>query len=136
MGGVGATSLSQVLFLPTSLGEAEQTFIIVCDNCQIKELAISGGLACVPSGGAGAAARVPEAAALALVVAQQAVPTLSQGTVRGCGRWPPGTRTTFGASRSGQTFEAQAKVAYRTIPRSLLLRDRWEPGVKSFIVSP
>lgn len=56
MGGVGATSLSQVLFLPTSLGEAEQTFIIVCDNCQIKELAISGGLACVPSGGAGAAA--------------------------------------------------------------------------------
>nr|KAF6473888.1 DLEC1 cilia and flagella associated protein [Rousettus aegyptiacus] len=38
----GQTTLVEVLFLPTSLGEAEQTFIIVCDNCQIKELAISG----------------------------------------------------------------------------------------------
>ncbi|XP_026943905.1 deleted in lung and esophageal cancer protein 1 isoform X4 [Sagmatias obliquidens] len=32
----------QVLFLPTSLGKAEQTFIIVCDNCQIKELVTTG----------------------------------------------------------------------------------------------
>ncbi|KAI4563992.1 hypothetical protein MJG53_021113, partial [Ovis ammon polii x Ovis aries] len=34
----------QVLFLPTSLGKAEQTFVIVCDNCQIKELVTTGGL--------------------------------------------------------------------------------------------
>lgn len=33
----------QVLFLPTSLGKAEQTFVIVCDNCQIKELVTTGG---------------------------------------------------------------------------------------------
>lgn len=36
-------SSPQVLFLPTSLGKAEETFIIVCDNCQIKELVIVGG---------------------------------------------------------------------------------------------
>lgn len=36
-------SLLQVLFLPTSLGKAEETFIIACDNCQIKELVITGG---------------------------------------------------------------------------------------------
>ncbi|XP_014701250.1 deleted in lung and esophageal cancer protein 1 isoform X1 [Equus asinus] len=32
----------EVLFHPTSLGKAEQTFIIVCDNCQIKELVTVG----------------------------------------------------------------------------------------------
>nr|XP_045758122.1 deleted in lung and esophageal cancer protein 1 [Mirounga angustirostris] len=32
----------EVLFLPTSLEKAEQTFIIVCDNCQIKELVTVG----------------------------------------------------------------------------------------------
>ncbi|XP_066207458.1 deleted in lung and esophageal cancer protein 1 [Saccopteryx leptura] len=32
----------EVLFLPTSFGRAEQTFIITCDNCQIKELVTSG----------------------------------------------------------------------------------------------
>lgn len=48
----GQSSVPQVLFLPTSLGEAEQTFIITCDNCQVKELVTSGGLACVPGAGA------------------------------------------------------------------------------------
>lgn len=133
MGGIRATSLSQVLFLPTTLGEAEQTFIIVCDNCQIKELVISGGLVCVPSGGAGVDARVPEAAPLALVVAELC-PLCVTGHTEGV-RWPLGTRTLFGASRSGPIFESQANVAYRTMPRSLLVRDRWEPGEKSFIVS-
>ncbi|XP_058411073.1 deleted in lung and esophageal cancer protein 1 [Diceros bicornis minor] len=38
----GQAILVEVLFLPTSLGEAEQTFIIVCDNCQIKELVTVG----------------------------------------------------------------------------------------------
>ncbi|XP_045055704.2 deleted in lung and esophageal cancer protein 1 isoform X4 [Desmodus rotundus] len=38
----GQAILVEVLFLPTSLGEAEQTFIITCDNCQIKELVTSG----------------------------------------------------------------------------------------------
>ncbi|KAM5233383.1 deleted in lung and esophageal cancer protein 1 isoform 2-T2 [Hipposideros larvatus] len=38
----GQAILMEVLFLPTSLGPAEQTFIIVCDNCQIKELVTSG----------------------------------------------------------------------------------------------
>jgi hypothetical protein len=33
----------QVLFLPTGLGQAEETFIIVCDNCQIKEVVVVGG---------------------------------------------------------------------------------------------
>ncbi|XP_039093100.1 deleted in lung and esophageal cancer protein 1 [Hyaena hyaena] len=32
----------EVLFLPTSLEKAEQTFIVVCDNCQIKELVTTG----------------------------------------------------------------------------------------------
>ncbi|XP_047387031.1 deleted in lung and esophageal cancer protein 1 isoform X3 [Sciurus carolinensis] len=32
----------EVLFLPVSLEKAEQTFIIVCDNCQVKELVITG----------------------------------------------------------------------------------------------
>ncbi|XP_045292512.1 deleted in lung and esophageal cancer protein 1 isoform X4 [Leopardus geoffroyi] len=32
----------EVSFLPTSLEKAEQTFIIVCDNCQIKELVTVG----------------------------------------------------------------------------------------------
>lgn len=44
----GQPSLPQVLFLPTSLGQAEQTFVIVCDNCQIKELVTSGGREWVP----------------------------------------------------------------------------------------
>ncbi|XP_073916120.1 deleted in lung and esophageal cancer protein 1 isoform X2 [Castor canadensis] len=38
----GYAVLLEILFLPTSLGKAEQTFIIVCDNCQIKELVITG----------------------------------------------------------------------------------------------
>ncbi|XP_054936117.1 deleted in lung and esophageal cancer protein 1 isoform X4 [Physeter macrocephalus] len=38
----GQAVFMQVLFLPTSLGKAEQTFIIVCDNCQIKELVTTG----------------------------------------------------------------------------------------------
>ncbi|XP_014439834.1 deleted in lung and esophageal cancer protein 1 [Tupaia chinensis] len=38
----GLATLVEVLFLPTSLGQARQTFVIVCDNCQIKELAIVG----------------------------------------------------------------------------------------------
>ncbi|XP_078210767.1 deleted in lung and esophageal cancer protein 1 isoform X3 [Callithrix jacchus] len=32
----------EVWFFPESLGKAEQTFIIVCDNCQAKELVILG----------------------------------------------------------------------------------------------
>ncbi|XP_019063818.1 deleted in lung and esophageal cancer protein 1 isoform X3 [Fukomys damarensis] len=38
----GFSVLLEVFFLPTNLGKAEQTFIIVCDNCQIKELVIVG----------------------------------------------------------------------------------------------
>ncbi|XP_040595698.1 deleted in lung and esophageal cancer protein 1 [Mesocricetus auratus] len=38
----GFATLLEVLFLPTSLGKAEETFIIVCDNCQTKELVITG----------------------------------------------------------------------------------------------
>ncbi|XP_053456832.1 deleted in lung and esophageal cancer protein 1 isoform X5 [Nycticebus coucang] len=38
----GYAILVEVLFLPKNLGKAEQTFIIVCDNCQIKELVIVG----------------------------------------------------------------------------------------------
>ncbi|XP_019650100.2 deleted in lung and esophageal cancer protein 1 isoform X2 [Ailuropoda melanoleuca] len=38
----GQAVCMEVLFLPTSLEKAEQTFIIVCDNCQIKELVTVG----------------------------------------------------------------------------------------------
>ncbi|XP_054451839.1 deleted in lung and esophageal cancer protein 1 [Pteronotus mesoamericanus] len=38
----GQATVVEVLFLPTSLGQAEQTFIVTCDNCQIKELVTSG----------------------------------------------------------------------------------------------
>ncbi|XP_043298220.1 deleted in lung and esophageal cancer protein 1 isoform X3 [Cervus canadensis] len=38
----GQAVFMEVLFLPTSLGKAEQTFVIVCDNCQIKELVTTG----------------------------------------------------------------------------------------------
>uniref|UniRef100_H0WZT8 DLEC1 cilia and flagella associated protein n=1 Tax=Otolemur garnettii TaxID=30611 RepID=H0WZT8_OTOGA len=38
----GYAILVEVLFLPKNLGKAEQTFIIVCDNCQTKELVIVG----------------------------------------------------------------------------------------------
>nr|XP_010339801.2 deleted in lung and esophageal cancer protein 1 isoform X2 [Saimiri boliviensis boliviensis] len=38
----GHAVLVEVLFFPKSLGKAEQTFIIVCDNCQIKELVTVG----------------------------------------------------------------------------------------------
>ncbi|XP_016051691.1 PREDICTED: deleted in lung and esophageal cancer protein 1, partial [Miniopterus natalensis] len=38
----GQEILVEVLFLPKSFGEVQQTFIITCDNCQIKELVISG----------------------------------------------------------------------------------------------
>ncbi|XP_025317076.1 deleted in lung and esophageal cancer protein 1 isoform X6 [Canis lupus dingo] len=38
----GQAVCMEVLFLPTSLEKAEQTFIVVCDNCQIKELVTVG----------------------------------------------------------------------------------------------
>ncbi|XP_041590030.1 deleted in lung and esophageal cancer protein 1 isoform X6 [Vulpes lagopus] len=38
----GQAICMEVLFLPTSLEKAEQTFIVVCDNCQIKELVTVG----------------------------------------------------------------------------------------------
>uniref|UniRef100_A0A8C7EYG0 DLEC1 cilia and flagella associated protein n=1 Tax=Neovison vison TaxID=452646 RepID=A0A8C7EYG0_NEOVI len=38
----GQAICMEVLFLPTNLEKAEQTFIIVCDNCQIKELVTVG----------------------------------------------------------------------------------------------
>ncbi|XP_023575563.1 deleted in lung and esophageal cancer protein 1 isoform X2 [Octodon degus] len=38
----GLSVLLEVLFLPVSMGKAEQTFIILCDNCQIKELVVEG----------------------------------------------------------------------------------------------
>uniref|UniRef100_A0A4X2LHU3 DLEC1 cilia and flagella associated protein n=2 Tax=Vombatus ursinus TaxID=29139 RepID=A0A4X2LHU3_VOMUR len=38
----GQELLLEVLFLPTSLETVEKSFIIVCDNCQIKEVIISG----------------------------------------------------------------------------------------------
>ncbi|XP_031199862.1 deleted in lung and esophageal cancer protein 1 isoform X2 [Mastomys coucha] len=38
----GYAILLEVLFLPTGLGKAEETFIIVCDNCQTKEVVIVG----------------------------------------------------------------------------------------------
>ncbi|XP_062970663.1 deleted in lung and esophageal cancer protein 1 [Cynocephalus volans] len=38
----GYAIIMEVLFLPTSLEKSEETFIIVCDNCQIKELVIVG----------------------------------------------------------------------------------------------
>ncbi|KAM9187327.1 deleted in lung and esophageal cancer protein 1 [Dugong dugon] len=38
----GQAILVEVLFLPTSLEEAKQTFVIVCDNCQIQELVTVG----------------------------------------------------------------------------------------------
>ncbi|XP_050996394.1 deleted in lung and esophageal cancer protein 1 [Acomys russatus] len=38
----GFAILLEVLFLPTGLGKVEKTFVIVCDNCQIKELVIVG----------------------------------------------------------------------------------------------
>ncbi|XP_076773714.1 deleted in lung and esophageal cancer protein 1 isoform X1 [Arvicanthis niloticus] len=38
----GYAILLEVLFLPTGLGKAEATFIIVCDNCQTKEVVIVG----------------------------------------------------------------------------------------------
>ncbi|XP_045392550.1 deleted in lung and esophageal cancer protein 1 isoform X1 [Lemur catta] len=38
----GYATLVEVLFYPRSLGKAEQTFIIVCDNCQTQELVIVG----------------------------------------------------------------------------------------------
>ncbi|XP_060241055.1 deleted in lung and esophageal cancer protein 1 [Meriones unguiculatus] len=38
----GFAILLEVLFLPTGLGKAEETFVIVCDNCQIKELVVVG----------------------------------------------------------------------------------------------
>uniref|UniRef100_A0A8C5P4T4 Deleted in lung and esophageal cancer 1 n=1 Tax=Jaculus jaculus TaxID=51337 RepID=A0A8C5P4T4_JACJA len=38
----GFSVVLEVLFLPTSLGKSERTFVIVCDNCQMKELVIEG----------------------------------------------------------------------------------------------
>ncbi|VTJ91187.1 Hypothetical predicted protein, partial [Marmota monax] len=37
----GSAVLIEVLFLPMSLEKVEQTFIIVCDNCQVRELVIT-----------------------------------------------------------------------------------------------
>nr|KAF6335071.1 DLEC1 cilia and flagella associated protein [Pipistrellus kuhlii] len=34
--------LMEVWFLPTSFGKVEQTFIVICDNCQIREMVTSG----------------------------------------------------------------------------------------------
>lgn len=106
----------QVLFLPTSLGKAEQTFVIVCDNCQIKELVTTGGRGALPG----------------------------RGPVRGCGEGsggalgmlqPLGTGLRFGATCSGQTIETHARVALRPVPRGPLVRQRWKPGGQSFITS-
>ncbi|XP_072455258.1 deleted in lung and esophageal cancer protein 1 isoform X2 [Notamacropus eugenii] len=38
----GQALVLEVLFLPTSLETVEKSFIIICDNCQIKEVVISG----------------------------------------------------------------------------------------------
>ncbi|XP_004614681.2 deleted in lung and esophageal cancer protein 1 [Sorex araneus] len=38
----GQTVWLEVIFLPTSPGRAEKTFLMVCDNCQVKDLVISG----------------------------------------------------------------------------------------------
>ncbi|XP_027987871.2 deleted in lung and esophageal cancer protein 1 [Eptesicus fuscus] len=38
----GQEILMEVWFLPTSFGKSEQTFVITCDNCQIRELVTSG----------------------------------------------------------------------------------------------
>nr|XP_048279441.1 deleted in lung and esophageal cancer protein 1 isoform X1 [Myodes glareolus] len=38
----GFAILLEVLFLPTTLGKAKETFIIVCDNCQTRKLVITG----------------------------------------------------------------------------------------------
>ncbi|XP_012575761.1 PREDICTED: deleted in lung and esophageal cancer protein 1 isoform X2 [Condylura cristata] len=38
----GQAILVEVLFLPTNLGKAEQAFVIVCDNCQVKEVVTVG----------------------------------------------------------------------------------------------
>uniref|UniRef100_A0ABK0LUT3 DLEC1 cilia and flagella associated protein n=1 Tax=Rattus norvegicus TaxID=10116 RepID=A0ABK0LUT3_RAT len=38
----GYAVLLEVLFLPTGLGKAEETFVIVCDNCQTKEVVVVG----------------------------------------------------------------------------------------------
>ncbi|XP_048190439.1 LOW QUALITY PROTEIN: deleted in lung and esophageal cancer protein 1 [Perognathus longimembris pacificus] len=38
----GFAILLEVLFLPTALGKVEQTYLVVCDNCQVKELVIKG----------------------------------------------------------------------------------------------
>ncbi|XP_015420346.1 PREDICTED: deleted in lung and esophageal cancer protein 1 [Myotis davidii] len=38
----GQEILMEVWFLPTSFGKAEQTFVMACDNCQIRELVTSG----------------------------------------------------------------------------------------------
>lgn len=38
----GFAILLEVLFLPTTLGKAKETFIIVCDNCQTRQLVITG----------------------------------------------------------------------------------------------
>lgn len=73
----GSPSLLQVLFLPTNLEKAEQTFIIVCDNCQIKELVTVGRLVCAPRPGLGwTGAMTPETATLALSMAQLCPPYL------------------------------------------------------------
>lgn len=68
----GSPSLPQVVFLPTNLGQAEQTFVVVCDNCQVKELVTVGGLQQVLPGG-GVEAPAPGAAT------PHGCPTVCQG---------------------------------------------------------
>lgn len=60
----------------------------------------------------------PEAAVLALLVAQLG----------------PLCVTGYNDADLGQTLETQATVAFRTVPRSLLMRDDGNLGGKSFII--
>ncbi|XP_049622406.1 deleted in lung and esophageal cancer protein 1 [Suncus etruscus] len=38
----GQNILVEIIFFPTSPGLVERTFLVVCDNCQVKDLVISG----------------------------------------------------------------------------------------------
>ncbi|XP_012885751.1 PREDICTED: deleted in lung and esophageal cancer protein 1 [Dipodomys ordii] len=38
----GFAILLEVLFLPTTLGKVERSYLVVCDNCQLKELVLTG----------------------------------------------------------------------------------------------
>lgn len=108
---IGQPFSPQILFLPTSLGKAEQTFIIVCDNCQIKELVTTGGLGCTPMGGTGG---WPVSGTVLLGhCSLQAL---------GSGLGPLTSQTSHPSHRD-----------LRAVPRGLLVREKWKPGMKSFI---